>query len=150
MDASLPTPLRSAATTWSLVAGAYALACALLLVARFGVPAGTIGTALALPTDWPTLLLTAPAPVAGAFAWWLAVERRADYGYLLGGAVGLTTALLTVAAWTLWAVAVWGPPVLAAAALLVAAVLLVTLPVGFVAGLPLMYARRRLGSPATG
>lgn len=143
---SSPSARRSS-TVWSLCAAGYAFGCAAALVSVLGTPVETVATALTLPSD-STVLVAAPATPFGAVVWWALVERRRAHSYLAGGAAGLVTALLTVAFWSVWAATVWGPRLVWVTGLLVGAALAVSLPVGAVAGVPLMIARRRVGSSA--
>jgi hypothetical protein len=145
-DEILFSPGRRLPMLWSLCAGGYAFGCAAALVSFLGNPVETVATALTLPADGSAVFVAAPAAAFGAVGWWVLVERRRTHSYLAGGAVGLVTALLTVAFWTVWAAAVWGPRLVPVAGLLVGAALAVSLPVGVVAGVPLMIVRRRVGA----
>jgi hypothetical protein len=145
---SSPPACRSP-TVWSLSAGGYAFGCAAALVSFLGTPVETVATALTLPSDAPTVLVAVPAAAFGAVVWWALVEQRRAHSYLAGGAAGLVTALLTVVFWTVWAATVWGPRLVWVTGVLVGAALAVSLPVGFLAGVPLMVVRRRVGSSAT-
>lgn len=136
----------STPTKWSVIAGGYLLLCAAGLLLVLSQVTALVAELLGLPTGSP-LGLAAPAPIVGAVAWWAGVERSDAFTYRYGGVVGLVTALLTVLFWLLWGVTVWGIDGVLAGWPLIVAVLVPTLPVGVIAGLPLMYARRRLRDP---
>jgi hypothetical protein len=138
----LSTPVK-----WSVIASGYLLLCAVGLLLVLSQVTTLVAEILGVPAGSP-LGLAAPAPVVGAVAWWTGVERGGRLTYLSGGAVGLVTALLTVVFWLLWGVAVWGIEGVLAGWPLVFAVLAPSLPVGAIAGLPLMYARRRRHDPS--
>ncbi|WP_299233938.1 hypothetical protein [Natronomonas sp.] len=130
---------------WSLSAGLYAFACATAIALVLSDVLSLAAAALGLPRTLWAVAVAAPAFAIGAVVWWRAVERRGSYTYLGGGAFGLLTALLTAAAWTVQFVRVWG---LKAAEVpmirvLVGFVVGLTAVAGVVAGLPLMYVRRR-------
>lgn len=153
MDPSLPPASSVSPTTrWSIIAGLYLFACgtatALLLHDVLALLADVIG----LPTALWMVVLASPAFVVGAVVWWAVVERRDSHSYLLGGAVGLVTALFTGLLWTGRFATVWGLEMLEAeiVALLVVVVLGLTAAAGAIAGLPLMYARRRLDGRLSG
>lgn len=131
---------------WSVIAGGYLLLCAAGLLLVLSQVTALVAELLGLPAGSP-LGLAAPAPIVGAVVWWAGVERRDAFTYRSGGVVGLVTGLLTVVFWLLWGVTVWGIDGILAGWPLVVAVLVPTLPVGIIAGLPLMYARRRLRDP---
>lgn len=154
MDTSLPSASDvPPSVRWSAVAGLYLFVCgtatALLLADVLALLAEVIGLPMAL---W-MVVLASPALVVGAVAWWAVVERRGSYSYLLGGTVGLVTALLTGLLWTGRFASAWGIEMLAVGVvpLLVGVVLGLAAIAGALTGLPLMYARRRLaGRPSGG
>lgn len=80
------------------------------------------------------------------FVWWTAVERRDSYTYLLGGVVGLTTALFTGLLWTVQFIRFWGVEMasIRTIAFLIVFVLGAVSLAGVLTGIPLMYTRRRL------
>jgi len=131
---------------WSLYAGVYAFLCSIVTLRELSPISDTLVTVLPAPIGSSGFALAAPVPFLGAIVWWVVVERRDGYRYLFGGVVGLLTALAAVLLWTLVLAIVWGPKVLGAGGVLlvVSVTLAVALPVAFVSGLPLMYARRRL------
>ncbi|UPV73048.1 hypothetical protein M0R89_10850 [Halorussus limi] len=142
MDTAGPRPASglAPAAKWSMYAGAYAFLCGTVLLLLLGPVARTVASVLAAPTDFPALVLAGPIPVVGVVVWWAVVERRDARSYLVGGAVGLLTAAFTVLLWALWALFVWELGLLLWAGVLV----LFLLAVSGIAGVPLMYARRRL------
>jgi hypothetical protein len=131
---------------WSLYAGIYAFLCSIVTLRKLSPISDTLVTVLPRLVGPSEFALAAPVPFLGAIVWWAVVERRETYTYLFGGIVGLLTALATVLLWTLVLAIVWGPKVLGVGGVLlvISATLAVSLPVAFVLGLPLMYARRRL------
>lgn len=131
---------------WSAYAGVYAFLCGVVLLVLLRPVADTLVRLLALPAGYSVFLLAGPVTVIGAGVWWAVVERRGEYTYRLGGIVGMLTALFTVLLWVLLFAIVWGPVSVLAGGVLVFFVLVVSAPVAFIAGLPLMYARHRLGT----
>lgn len=140
-DSSVPPSI-----TWSIYAGFYLFACATATALLLSDVLGLLAEVLGLPAAYWMVVLASPALVVGAVAWWAAVERRRSYTYLLGSAVGLVTALLTALLWTARFVASWGFEMLAVPAVSVLATVVVGVAAvaGGLAGLPLVYARRRL------
>jgi len=151
---SLVTPERSASSpspsvVWSLLAGAYVFVCSSLVVLPLGAVADTLLTVLGLPESYAAVLVPGSGALVGAVGWWALVERRAAYSYLFGALFGLVTAVVTVLGWTLAVSVVWGPrTVLLAGVVVIGFVLAITAPFGAVAGLPMMYARRRFDGHA--
>lgn len=147
MDPERPrsSPRIAPRTRWSLYAGLYAFLCGGLLLLPLGFVAHTLVKVLGLPTSFTSVLVPGTGAVVGAVVWWVVVERRDAYTYLAGGAVGVLTALFTALLWALVIAVVWGPEflLLAGTLLVIAFVLAVSAPLAFVAGIPLMYARRR-------
>lgn len=135
--------MPSRPTTWSIAAGGYAYLVGTLMLVSLSPVAETMGPIVGLPEDYVVFLMATPAAVIGAAVWWAFVERSNAYSYPLGAAFGGLTAVLTVVAWVLTFVAVWGVRLVLTGWLLVAAVLAVTVIAGLVSGLPLMSARRR-------
>jgi len=131
-------------TRWSLYAGVYAFLCGVALIVPLGAVAKTVVRILTLPPALTVVLVPGSGAVLAAGIWWLLVERRGEYTYLLGGAAWLATALLTVALWTVLVAAVYGPMAVAVGGVVILVTLLVAGPVAVIAGLPMMYARRRL------
>lgn len=129
---------------WSLYAGIYTFLWSTLVLVLLGALSRTLVELLNLPPDLGPVLLAAPVPVIGAALWWGVVERRDGYTYLHGGVFGLLTASSNVVFWLLVYSAIWGVSVVVAGGILVVFVLVVVLPTGFLVGLPLMFARRRL------
>lgn len=134
----------SPSTKWSLYAGIYAFLCAGLLLLVISQVATLVADVLVLPTD-SVLWLAVPVPVIGALVWWGVVERRGNFSYPRGGAVGLISALLAVGFWLLRAATVWELQGVLAGWPLVFVVLVPTVPAALLAGLPIMYARKQLG-----
>ena len=131
---------------WSVYAALYMFiwgtAIAFLLSDLLTLLADVIG----LPAGYAMAILASPVLVIGTLVWWILVERRGSYTYLLGATFGLVTALLTGLLWTARFVDIWGSEVLTADVIpfLVVFVLGVTTVTGVLTGIPLMYARRRL------
>jgi hypothetical protein len=142
----------STSSRWSAYAGVYAFLCGVALTVPLGFVAGTLVKVLGLPTALTAVLVPGSGAVAGAVAWWAVVERPEAYGYLRGGLAGLVTVLLTVLFWAHLIAVVWAPEFLAlpGTVLTIGVVLAVTAPAGFVAGLPLLYLRRRLAGERPG
>ncbi|RDI72229.1 hypothetical protein [Halopelagius longus] len=135
----------SASGRWSAYAGlytfAFATATALLLDQILSLFAAIVG----IPTELWAATFATPTLVVGPVVWWVVVERRESYAYRFGGAFGLLTALLTGLVWTLRFVSVWGVEMVTVGyvPLLVAVLFGVAAVAGTLAGVPLMYARRR-------
>lgn len=89
-------------------------------------------------------IFASPSLAIGAVVWWTLVERREADTYPIGGAFGLVTAILTGFLWTVRFVSGWGVEMALALPVLIGFVLGVTVIAGALAGLPLMYVRRRL------
>lgn len=144
MGAAGPLPASGVAPSvkWSSYAGVYALLCAAVLLLLMSQVATLVADVLALPSD-SALWLAGPVPVIGAVVWWAVVEKGSRYTYPFGGAAGLLTGLLTVLFWVVRAAFVWGPNGVLAGWPLVFAVIVPTVPAALLAGLPVMYARRR-------
>lgn len=122
---------------------------AYLLSDLLALPADIIG----LPAGYAMAVFASPILVIATTVWWLLVERRAAYTYLIGGVFGLVTASATGLLWTARFVDVWGVEMAAIdiVAYLIALVVGVAVVGGVLAGLPMMYARRRLdGVPSDG
>ena len=119
-------------------------ATALLLHDVLALLADVIG----LTSAYSMVVLSSPALVVGTVVWWVVVERRDSYTYLLGGIFGLVTALLTGLLWTVRFVRYWGFEMLTVdiVSFLVVFVLGLAAVAGTLTELPLMYARRRLDS----
>ncbi|VTT87691.1 hypothetical protein DM2_1025 [Halorubrum sp. DM2] len=136
---------------WALLAGGYAFACGALVAVLLSDVLRLFVDVAGLPAGFPVPLLAAPALVVGPPCWWRLIERRRAFSYRAGAAYGLLTALCTGGLWTGWFVTVWGVEMLAAGPVL----LIVAFTLGFAAvagllvGLPLAYARRRVGGAAT-
>lgn len=152
MDTATPRPVSgfSPSTKWSVYAGVYALLCSVVPVLFLGRIAATIADVLSVPTGYSAFLLAGPAPFLAAAIWWAIVERRGSYTYLAGATVGLVTALFTVLFWLLWLAIVWGPLAVRVSGPVVVVALVASVPVGFAAGVPLMYARRHFDGSASG
>lgn len=136
-------PMPSRATTWSIAAGGYAFLCGTVLLATAQPISGTLLEALGVRTRVPMVLMAAPAALLGAVVWWAVVERRGTYSYPRGAIFGALTATVTVFAWVLKFLEVWGFELVATGWFVVAFVLALTGVGGLLSGLPLMYARRR-------
>lgn len=128
---------------WPLYAGLYALLWGLLLFGPLGMVAETLVKVLGIPPTAGQLLVPVSGAVVGAALWWVVVERRAAYGYLSGGLAGLGTGIATVFGWSGLVSLIYGFKALLVAPVVVVFVLAIIAPVSFMAGLPLMYARRR-------
>lgn len=138
--ASNPPSIR-----WSLSAGLYMFVCGTATALALSDVLGLLASVIGLPPAVSLGILASPAFVVGTASWWAVVERREAYTYLLAAVSGLVTALATGIVWTLRFVSVWGFEMLAAemVTLLIGAVLGVISVAGALAGLPLMYVRRR-------
>ena len=126
-----------------MYAGAYLFVCATLTAFLLSDVLVLLGDALGLPAGYAMFVLASPALAVGAVGWWALVERRGSYTYLVGAAVGLLTALLTGLVWIVRFVSSWGVEFLLTVGVLVGVVLGWAVAAGVLAGLPLMYARRR-------
>lgn len=135
------------ATTWSIGAGLSLFLCATAVAYALSDLLALLGDVIGLPAGFAMVILASPSLAIGALLWWTVVERRAAFAYRFGAGVGLLTAALTGLLWVLRFVDVWGFEMLAVdvVAVLAAVVLGVAVTVGAIIGLPLMYARRRLG-----
>lgn len=133
---------------WSMYAGAYAFLCGALLLLPLGFVANALVMILPLPNVATAVVVPGSSALVGAAVWWVVVERREAYTYLFGGLVGLVTVLATVLFWMVVIAVVWGlwSLQIAGTGLVILFVLAVATPVGVVAGMPIMYARRRLGT----
>jgi hypothetical protein len=129
---------------WSVSAGLAAFFLGALLLAVLGSLAEVLAKLLNVPTAFSMPLLAGPAAVVGTVVWWASVERTTAYSYARGAAFGVLTALGTIVVWLGVYSVVWGPQLVALGWILVAFVGVVTVPVGLVVGLAVMYARREL------
>lgn len=131
---------------WSVYAGLYLFVCGTAVAFLFADILVLLASVIGLPERYALGVLASPAFVVGAVVWWGFVEQPRAYSYLIGGAVGLVTALITGLVWTVRFVTVWGFEMLAVDAvfLLVGFVLGMVVIAGGITGLPLMYARRHL------
>lgn len=107
---------------------------------------------IGLSTGYWMVIVASPAFAIGAVVWWATVERRQSYSYLVGGAFGLVTALLTGLLWTAQFIRFWGVEMaeIPIIGFLILLVLGLTAIAGVAVALPLMYARRRLNSDPSG
>ena len=129
---------------WSAYAGIYVFLCGTAIAFLLYDALVLLGDALGLPTPFSMFVFASPSLAIGPFAWWTLVERRESYTYLVGGAFGLVTALLTGSLWTVRFASGWGVEMALAIPALIGFVLGVTAIAGALTGLPLMYVRRRL------
>lgn len=153
MVASLHEDARPAPSrTWPVYAGLYLYGCGVVLAVLLNDVLTLLGDVIGFPTPYSLVAFASPALLFGGLTWWLVVEQRAAYAYRFGAVVGLLTALLTGAIWTARFVVVWGVEMLTVpmVAVLVGFVLGFAVLAGVLSGLPLMYARRRLNTRATG
>ncbi|QAU12540.1 hypothetical protein EKH57_07275 [Halorubrum sp. BOL3-1] len=148
MDGSLRSESTlSSPRGWALLAGAYAFACGAFVAVLLSDVLRVFVDVAGLPVP----LLAVPALVTGPICWWRLAERRSAFSYRTGAAYGLLTALCTGGVWTGWFVFVWGTEMLAVGPVLS----IVGLTLGFAAvtglfvGVPLAYARRRIGGKGT-
>lgn len=139
-------PCQPKSLRWAASAGVYMFLCATVVAIALDDVLSLLADVIGLPAAFAMSLLAAPAVPAGALVWWAIVERRGSRAYLVGGTYGALTALLTWACWTVGFVSVWSRKLLTAGPVpsLVGFVLAFVLVAGTLAGLPLMYARRRL------
>lgn len=147
-----PDASGSPSIHWSLYAGLYMFGCGIVTALLLDEILVLLAEVIGLPATYSLVTLASPALLFGAVAWWAVVERREGYTYHLGGVFGLVTALLTGALWTARFVSYWGFEMLGTPimALLAVFVLGVAGLAGVLSSLPLMYARRRLNTRATG
>lgn len=138
------------AVKWASYAGLYGFLCGILLLVPLGVVARTLVEVLAMPPALTVIVIPGSGAIVAAIVWWAVVERRAAYTYPFGGVAGLVTVVGTVLLWMTALVVVYGSWTLRIreTLLIIGLVVAVAAPVGAVAGLPLMYARRQLGSGA--
>jgi hypothetical protein len=131
---------------WSLYAGLYTFVCATAVALALSDLLALLADMIGLSPEYWMLVLASPAFAIGAATWWVAVERRGSYTYLLAGAFGLLTALFTGLLWTAQFVRVWGVEMVTVpiVAFFVLFVLGFASVAGLLAGVPLMYARRRV------
>lgn len=149
MSSSLRSdPKRTESLRWSVYAGVYMYVCGTVVAYLLDDVLSLLADVIGLPATYAMPLLASPALLAGALAWWVLVEHRDSRAYLVGGGYGALTALLTWLFWTVRFVTVWGREMLTAAIVpyLVGLVLTIALVAGGLAGLPMMYARRRLAA----
>lgn len=148
MEAALHARFRSAPSrTWAVSAGIYAFAWGVAISLLLSDLLELLVDVIGLPgTYWP-VVVAAPALVVGTATWWAIVERRGNVSYLAGALFGVVTALLVGLLWTARFVSVWGVEMLAVpmVASLVAFVLGFVAVAGGLVGLPLLYARQRVG-----
>lgn len=135
-----------------MFAGLYMFVCATATALLLDEVLALLADVIGLPTPYWMAVLASPVLVVGAVVWWAVVERRDSYSYLLGGTFGPVTALLTGLLWTGRFASLWGIEMLAVeiVSLLVVFVLGLAVVAGALAGLPLMYARRRLDARLSG
>lgn len=131
---------------WSIYAGLYMFVCGTVAAFLLSDMLTLLADVIGLSTDYWMIILASPALAIGSVVWWIAVERRDSYTYLLGGAFGLVTALLTGFLWTVQFIIFWGFE-MAAIPIITVLILFVlgfTATAGVITSIPLMYARRRL------
>lgn len=148
MDAVLHAESRiSPAMKWSAYAGLYAFCCGTLLAIALDDILSILADVIGVPAAYSALVFAVPALPVGTVMWWALAERRESYGYVTGVAFGAVSALLTGQVWTARLVYYWGFEVLSVPmiAVLVAFVVALATLAGVVAGVPIMYARRRTG-----
>lgn len=149
MDTVLQADERiSPSIKWSIYAGVYTFACATVTAVVLSDLLTVLADVIGLPAAYSMVILASPALLVGSVVWWTVVEHRESDSYLLGGLFGLVTALLTSILWIVRFVSVWGVEMLTVdiVPVLVGLVLGAAIIAGVLAGLPLMYARRRLNS----
>lgn len=140
-DFSASSPMRR-----SVYAGLYLFIAGLLLSLLLSDMLSVLADVIPLPVTYSVVVFACPTVVFGAGTWWAVVERGGAHSYRHGAIVGVATALLTGLVWTTLFVAVWGVEMVTVpiVAFLVVFVLGIAVVVGGLAGLPLMYACRRL------
>jgi len=146
MDTALHRPAAvSSSVTWSIYAGLYTFLCALVVTLALADILGLFADVVGIEGAAQLAVLASPTLLVGAATWWALVERRGGYAYRYGAVFGLVTALLNGLLWMAWFLAVWGFEMLSVrpVAILAAFVLGLTTAAGAVAGLPMMYVRRR-------
>lgn len=133
----------SPSITWTALAGSYAFLWSAILMRLLAPLSDTLVMLIAPSTEYSALILAGPVVVIGAVVWWLLVERRQNLTYASGVAFGLVTAVSTVLFWVLWFAVEFGSAVVEGWVIILF-LLLVSLPVGLLAGLTLVFARRWL------
>lgn len=131
-----------------MYAGLYMFIAGVLVSSLLSDILSVLAEVIRLPVAYSVVVFACPTLVFGAGAWWAVVERRDACLYRHGVVVGVVTALLTGIVWTTVFVAIWGVEMAAIpmVAFLIALVLGIAILVGGLAGLPLIYARRRVNS----
>lgn len=127
-----------------MYAGVYAYVCCVLLVQLLRPAADMLAPLVGIQPGYSLLFLGVPAVIIAPFVWWTLVERRGRYIYPVGMTFGLLFVLITLVFWVLVFAGVWGVAVILAGNVVLAFVTVLAVPFGIVAGLPLMYARRRV------
>jgi hypothetical protein len=123
----------SVSTRWSVYAGIYTFLAGAGLLMPLGVIAGTLVEILGLPTGFTAVLVPGSGTVIGAVVWWVVIEHRNNYTYLLGGTVGLLTALVTVLWWALVVAILYGLSGVLVAGVVILFVLVIVGPLAFIA-----------------
>lgn len=153
MDTALHTGSSvSSSVKWAAYAGLYMFVCGTVVAYLLSNLLALLADVIGLPVGYAMAAFASPILVIGTAVWWLLVERRTAYTYPIGGLFGLVTASTTGLLWTARFVDVWGVEMATVdvVAYLVAFVVGVAVGGGVLAGLPMMYARRRLGSASAG
>ncbi len=137
----------SPSAKWAAYAGLYMFVCGTVVASLLSDLLALLADVIGLPAGYAMAMFASPVLVIGTAVWWLLVERRTAYTYPIGGVFGLITASAAGLLWTARFVDVWGVEmaVIDAVASLIAFVIGVAVVGGVLAGLPMMYARRRLG-----
>jgi hypothetical protein len=146
------TSFTDSSRNWSLSAGLYMFLCGVVVALLLSDLVSLLADVIGLSTGYWMVIVASPAFAIGAVVWWVTVERRQSYSYLVGGAFGLVTALFTGLLWTAQFIRFWGVEMaeIPIIGLLILLVLGLTAIAGIVVALPLMYARRRLNDDSAG
>ena len=138
--------MSASPTMWKVYAGGYAFLGGVAVIVALASVTDAVTQAIGVSTVYASIVIAFPAILTGTIAWGVIVEQRRHYAYSTGVWFGAATAVLTVFVWLFVFVFLRGPlfltrvtvilPVLAGAAV-----------VGGLAGVPLMYARTRSGTP---
>lgn len=144
-SALLSESIASDSVKWSITAGGYMFVCGVVTAFLLSDFLVLLADVIGLPATYAMVIFASPTLIFGAIAWWILIERRASYTYIIGALFGLVTALLTGMVWTIRFIDFWGVEmiVIPIVALLIVYVLGLAIVAGVLTGLPLMYARRR-------
>lgn len=133
----------SASTRWSVYAGVYAFFVGIAVLLPLGIVANTLLKIIGISSSFADILPPVSNAIIATLIWWTVVERREQYSYLRGGIVGLLTAVFTTLLWAGIVAITYSLGAVVAAGVVLLFVIAVAAPIGFIAVLPLMYARHQ-------